>query len=58
MSALLESVTGQDPGRPPHPPADGCQIMEKQLAAAKREIELLNRKKALKIGTLQLLLGD
>ena len=48
LSALLDSVTDQQPGRPSHPPDDGCQVLEKQLLEAKREIELLNHKMALK----------
>jgi transposase len=39
LSALLDSVTDQQPGRPSHPPDEGCQVLEKQLLEAKREIE-------------------
>ena len=48
LSALLEGVTDQHPGRPPDPSNDRCQVLEKQLSAAKQEIELLNHKMALK----------
>ena len=48
ISALLDGVTDQHPGRPPDPPDERCQILEKQLTEAQREIELLNRKMALK----------
>ena len=48
LSALLEGVTDLHPGRPPDPLDDRCQSLEKQLAEAKREIELLNHKMALK----------
>ena len=48
LSALLASVTDQLPGRPPDPGDDRCQALEKQLSEAKREIELLNHKMALK----------
>ena len=48
LSALLEGVADQHPGRPPDPVDDRCQVLEKQLSKAKREIELLNHKMALK----------
>ena len=48
LSALLDSVTDQQPGRPAHPPDNGCQVLKKQLLEAKREIDLLNHKMALK----------
>lgn len=48
LSAFLEGVTDQDPGRRPHPLDDRCQLLEKQLKEAKREIELMNHKMALK----------
>jgi transposase len=48
LSALLEGVTDQHPGRPPDPSDTPCQILERQLLEAKREIELLNHKMALK----------
>jgi transposase len=48
LSALLDGVTDQHPGRPPDPSDERCQILEKQLTEAQREIELLNRKMALK----------
>ena len=48
LSALLDNVTDQPPGRRAHPSDDRIQDLEKQLALANREIELLNRKMALK----------
>jgi transposase len=48
LFALLEGVTDQHPGRPPDPSDDHCQVLERQLSDAKREIELLNHKMALK----------
>jgi transposase len=48
LSALLDGVTDQHPGRPPDSSDERCQILEKQLTEAQREIELLNRKMALK----------
>ena len=48
LSAILEGVTDQHPGRPPDPSDERCQSLEKQLAEAQREIELLNHKMALK----------
>lgn len=48
LSALLDSVTDQPPGRPPHPPDDHRQWLEKQLGEANRQIDLLNHKMALK----------
>ena len=48
LSALLGSVTDQLPGRPPDPLDDHHQWLEKQLQDAKREIDLLNHKMALK----------
>jgi transposase len=48
LTALLEGVTDQQPGRPADPSDDRCQSLEKQLSEAKREIELLNHKMALK----------
>lgn len=48
LSSLLEGVTDQHPGRPPNPSDGRCQSLEKQLSEAKREIELLNHKMALK----------
>jgi len=48
LSALLDSVTDQPPGRPAHPPDNHRQWLEKQLQDANRQIDLLNRKMALK----------
>ncbi len=38
LSALLEGVTDLHPGRPPDSSYNPCQILEKQLLEAKREI--------------------
>ena len=48
LCALLDSVTDPHPGRPPDPWDDRCQALEKQLSEATRQIELLNKKMALK----------
>lgn len=48
LSALLDSVTDQPAGRPPHPSDDHRQWLEKQLGDAHRQIDLLNHKMALK----------
>lgn len=48
LNALLGSVTDQHPGRRPNPSDDRCQSLEKQLAEANRQIDLLNHKMALK----------
>lgn len=48
LTGMLEGVTDQDPGRRPHSPDDRCQLLERQLKEANREIELLNHKMALK----------
>lgn len=48
LSALLDGVTDQDSGRRAHPSDDQRQCLEKQLAEAMRQIELLNHKLALK----------
>jgi len=48
LNALLGSVTDQHPGRRPNPSGDRCQSLEKQLAEANRQIDLLNHKMALK----------
>lgn len=48
LSALLDSVTDQPPGRPAQPLADQRHGLEKQLREANRQIELLNRKIVLK----------
>ncbi|WP_319524324.1 hypothetical protein [uncultured Desulfosarcina sp.] len=48
LSGLLDSVTDQPPGRPAHPSDDHRQWLEKQLQDANRQIDLLNRKMALK----------
>jgi transposase len=58
LSALLDNVTDQPPGRRAHPLDERCQILEKQLSEAKQEIELLNRKMALKDVLMELKLPE
>jgi hypothetical protein len=58
LSALLDGVTDHHPGRPPDPSNDRCQTLEKRLWEAKREIELLNRKMALKDVLMELKLPE
>ena len=48
LNALLDHVTDQASGRRPNPSDDRCQSLEKQLAEANRQIDLLNHKMALK----------
>lgn len=48
LSALLDSVADQPPGRPAQLPDEHRRWLEKQLADANRQIELLNHKMALK----------
>ena len=48
LSALLDGVAEKAPGRPGHPSDDRHQDLERQLNEAKRQIELLNHKLALK----------
>lgn len=48
LSAMLDGITDQSPGRPVKAPDDHRQSLEKQLTEAKREIQLLNHKLALK----------
>ena len=48
LSALLDGVSDQSPGRPAHPVDDQRRDLERQLSEAMTEIELLNHKLALK----------
>lgn len=48
LSAMLDGITNQSPGRPVKASDDHRQSLEKQLTEANREIELLNHKLALK----------
>jgi transposase len=48
LSALLDSVNDQPPGRPSLPAEDHRQWLEEQLQGANRQIDLLNHKMALK----------
>ena len=48
LSAMLDGITDQSPGRPVKLLDEPCQSLEKQLTEAKRQIELLNHKLALK----------
>ena len=45
---MLDGITDQSPGRPVKPLDEHGQNLEKQLTEAKRQIELLNHKLALK----------
>lgn len=58
LSALLDNVTDQVAGRRAHPSDDRLQLLEKQLSKARREIELLNRKMALKDVLMELKLPE
>ena len=48
LSAMLEGLTEQPPGRPRQPADTGKQPLEKQLAQALRDNEILKHKMALK----------
>jgi transposase len=48
LNALLDGVANQSPGRPVRALDDHRQALERQLAEAKTQIELLNHKLALK----------
>jgi transposase len=48
LSALLDSLTDQHPGRPSHPADDHRLELEKQLGEALQQVDLLNHKMALK----------
>lgn len=48
LSAMLDGITDQSPGRPVKPLDVHQRSLEIQLAEAKRQIELLNHKLALK----------
>jgi transposase len=48
LSAMLNGITDQSPGRPVKPLDEDHRSLEKQLVEAKREIDLLNQKLALK----------
>ncbi len=58
LNALLDNVTDQVAGRRAHPSNDRIQLLEKQLSRAHREIELLNRKMALKDVLMELKLPE
>ena len=58
LNALLDNVTDLPPGRRAHPSDDRIQDLEKQLSQANREIELLNRKMALKDVLMELKLPE
>jgi len=58
LNALLDNVTDQVAGRRAHPSGDRIQLLEKQLSRAHREIELLNRKMALKDVLMELKLPE
>jgi transposase len=48
LSAMLDGLTDQPPGRPSHPVDIRKQALEKELAEALRDNELLKHKMALK----------
>ena len=48
LTALLDGVADQNPGRPSHPSDDHRQELERQLSEATAQIELLNHKLELK----------
>jgi transposase len=48
LSAMLDATADQSPGRPSKPSDDQRLSLEKQLTEARREINLLNHKLALK----------
>ena len=58
LNALLEHVTDHPPGRRAHPSDERIQDLETKLAQARREIELLNRKMALKDVLMELKLPE
>ena len=58
LNALLEHVTDHPPGRRAHPSDERIQDLETKLAQAQREIELLNRKMALKDVLMELKLPE
>ena len=58
LSALLDSVTDQSPGRPSLPADDHRRWLEKQLQDANRQIDLLNHKMALKDVLMELKLPE
>lgn len=58
LNALLDNVTDQRPGRHAHPSDGRIQELEKQLSLAHREIDLLNRKMALKDVMMKLKLPE
>ncbi len=58
LNALMEHVTDHPPGRRAHPSDERIQDLETKLAQAQREIELLNRKMALKDVLMELKLPE
>ncbi len=58
LNALLEHVTDHPPGRRAHPSDERIQDLATKLAQAQREIELLNRKMALKDVLMELKLPE
>jgi transposase len=48
LSGMLEGLTDQPPGRPPQPVDTRKQLLEKQLAEALRDNEILKHKMELK----------
>ena len=58
LNALLDNVTDQPPGCRANPSDGHIQDLEKQLSQAHREIDLLNRKMALKDVLMELKLPE
>jgi transposase len=58
LNALLDGVAEKGPGRPAQPSDENCQALEKQLAEAMTQIELLNHKLELKDVLLELKLPE
>ena len=56
LTALLDGVCDQSPGRPPDPVDTRSQELERQLAAAQRENQLLTHKMAIKEALMELTL--
>jgi transposase len=58
LSAMLDGITDQSPGRPVKAVDEDRQGLEKELADARRQIELLNHKLALKDVMIELKLPE
>jgi len=58
LSAMLDGITDQNPGRPVKAVDEDRQGLEKELADARSQIELLNHKLALKDVMIELRLPE